>query len=444
MGGRIEEAIAALRQAERLATTRASSRRPRHHLQQPGKRRAYPASARSGAGAGRTERGAAGADRAWPWSGDLSGQLGADSRPARSARAGREGSPSALKVRSPIQFHEITGAVYDSLAQIALMRGDIRSPRAITCGRPERRTAATAPARAAGTNGPFVRWKPSSRHAAGPPRKRSGSRSKSRQPQTLLPPRRFRPTLIACEALLAAGRAAEAHAGLGRLAGRIDARAMPGEWGEFLRLRGAVHGAAGRLSEAYHDIAQSASVFELVGDGYQGALSHLALGRLASRAGARSQAEHQFARAAALFESLGAARDLAETQTAASMLPAHRFHRSRRRIARRRRRDRSAPCRRSGVSRAPRARNRRCRPRHAWTPSAPWFSWRRRTAICGWWPGPEPMRNARDRSPHAPSAARTEPGGSSWSRLAATSTVRATSPCSARARCPIRSTAGFG
>ena len=33
----------------------------------------------------------------------------------------------ALQVRSPIQFHEITGAVYDTLAQIALMRGDYES-----------------------------------------------------------------------------------------------------------------------------------------------------------------------------------------------------------------------------------------------------------------------------------------------------------------------------
>ena len=106
------------------------------------------------------------------------------------------------------------------------------------------------------------------------------------------------------------------------MATRIDARAMPGAWGEFLRLRGALHGSADRLSEAYHDIAQSASVFELIGEGYQGALSHLALGRLASRVGARSQAEHQFALAASMFESLGAARDLVETQKAAAQLPA--------------------------------------------------------------------------------------------------------------------------
>ena len=105
------------------------------------------------------------------------------------------------------------------------------------------------------------------------------------------------------------------------VAARIDARAMPGAWGEYLRLRGALHGSAGRLSEAYHDIAQSASVFELIGEGYQGALSHLALGQLASRVGARSQADHQFKRAASLFESLGAARDLDETLSAAAKLP---------------------------------------------------------------------------------------------------------------------------
>src|SRR6202011_2043678 len=86
--------------------------------------------------------------------------------------------------------------------------------------------------------------------------------------------------------------------------------------------RGALHASAGRLSEAYHDIAQSASVFELVGERYQSALSHLALGRLSSRAGAQSQAEHQFKRAASMFEALGAARDLVETHDAASSVPA--------------------------------------------------------------------------------------------------------------------------
>jgi DNA-binding NtrC family response regulator len=128
--------------------------------------------------------------------------------------------------------------------------------------------------------------------------------------------------LIASEALLAGDRKDEAEARLTQVGMRIDARVMPGAWGEFLRIRGAMNGASGRLSDSYHDIAQSASVFELVGDGYQSALSHLALGQLAVRAGARAQAEHQFKRAAAMFESLGAARDLADTQTAAASIPA--------------------------------------------------------------------------------------------------------------------------
>src|SRR5262249_45179330 len=126
--------------------------------------------------------------------------------------------------------------------------------------------------------------------------------------------------LIASEALLAAGRTEEAEERFSRVVARIDARAMPGAWGEFLRIRGALHESGGRVSEAYHDIAQSATVFDLVGDGYQKALSQLALGRLSSRAGAVPQAEQHFQRAASLFESLGAARDLVATREAAAEL----------------------------------------------------------------------------------------------------------------------------
>ena len=60
--------------------------------------------------------------------------------------------------------------------------------------------------------------------------------------------------------------------------------------------------------EAYHDIAQSSSVFELVGERYQAGVSQLALGRLATRAGARSTAERHFEQAAKVFQSLGANR----------------------------------------------------------------------------------------------------------------------------------------
>ena len=224
----------------------------------------------------------------------------------------------ALESRGQTQFNEITGAVYDSLAQIALIRGDYDS-----AGDYLRRAGEAYGSYGAQT-GSWYEWsirvlqaQLSARRGAAEEALRLANEIAAKGP----PAEAIQAELIACDALLAAGRSSEADGRLGHVATRIDAGAMPGSWGEFLRLRGALHGSAGRLSEAYHDIAQSASVFELIGDDYQSALSHLALGRLASRAGARSQAEHQFTLAAALFESLGAARDLVETQQAASQLP---------------------------------------------------------------------------------------------------------------------------
>ena len=66
---------------------------------------------------------------------------------------------------------------------------------------------------------------------------------------------------------------------------------MSGTWGELLRLRGRLHAAAGRSTDAYHDFGQSVSVFELLGERHQAGLSYLELGRLsAAAAGARSRA----------------------------------------------------------------------------------------------------------------------------------------------------------
>ena len=224
----------------------------------------------------------------------------------------------ALVSRGQTQFNEITGAVYDSLAQIALMRGAYES-----AGDYLRRAGEAYGSYGAQT-GLWYEWsirvleaKLAARQGATEEALRLANEIVAKAPPT----EAIQADLIASEALLAAGRADEAETRLGNVGTRIDARAMPGAWGEFLRLRGALHGSADRLSEAYHDIAQSASVFELIGEGYQSGLSHLALGRLASRVGVRSQAEHQFALAATVFESLGAARDLADTQTAASQLP---------------------------------------------------------------------------------------------------------------------------
>jgi DNA-binding NtrC family response regulator/tetratricopeptide (TPR) repeat protein len=224
----------------------------------------------------------------------------------------------ALQSRGQTQFNEITGAVYDSLAQIALMRGAYESAGDYL------RQAGDSYGSYGAQTGLWYEWsirvleaKLAARRGETEEALRLANEIAAKAP----PAEAIQADLIACEALLAGGRAGEAETRVGSMATRIDARAMPGSWGEFLRLRGALHGSAGRLSEAYHDIAQSASVFELIGEGYQGALSHLALGRLSSRVGARSQAEHQFALAASMFESLGAARDLVETQKAASQLP---------------------------------------------------------------------------------------------------------------------------
>ncbi len=225
----------------------------------------------------------------------------------------------ALQARGKAsQFHEITGAVYDTLAQIALMRGDYESTDNYL------RQAGDAYVSYGGLTDLWYEWsvrvleaKLAARRGATDAALKLANEIAAKAP----PAEAIQGELIACEALLSAGRADEAEARLGEIAPRIDARAVPGAWGEYLRLRGASHGAAGRLSEAYHDIAQSASVFELIGEGYQGGLSHLALGQLASRIGARSQAEHQFGLAASMFEYLGAARDLLETHQSASKMP---------------------------------------------------------------------------------------------------------------------------
>jgi DNA-binding NtrC family response regulator len=127
--------------------------------------------------------------------------------------------------------------------------------------------------------------------------------------------------LIVSEALLDLTRVEEAQAQLDRVASRLNPAAMSGTWGEYLRVRGRLHAAAGRSTEAYHDFGQSVSVFELLGERHQAGLSYLELGRLAAGAGARSRAQRYLSDAVALFESLGAAPDLAEAQAALASMP---------------------------------------------------------------------------------------------------------------------------
>ena len=215
----------------------------------------------------------------------------------------------ALDVRCAVQFHETSGAVYDTLAQMSLMRGDYEH-------------AAEYLRRAAEAFGAYgrntTRWYEWSLRVIGarlatrrgrPDEALAIADDIARSPSAP-PAETTEAALIAAEALLAANRPDDAEHRLLQVESRLDPRTTPGAWGEFLRLRGELRARQARATEAYHDIAQSSSVFELVGERYQAAVSQFALARLAAAAGARSTSERHYRYALQVFESLGATRDL--------------------------------------------------------------------------------------------------------------------------------------
>jgi hydrogenase-4 transcriptional activator len=226
----------------------------------------------------------------------------------------------ALQVRTAVQFHEITGAVFDTLAQIALMRG------AFEAAGDYLKQAGDAYGGYGVQTSQWYKWSVKVLEAKLAVRRNSLELALRLTDEvagaTAVPPLEgVQADLIACEALLASGRSGEAEDRLTQVSERLDPRDMPGAWGECLRLRGELRARAGHLTQAYHDLSQSASVFDLLGERYQGALSHLALGRLAGQAGARSQAEQHLQSAVTSFEQLGAARDLEEARQAAAAIP---------------------------------------------------------------------------------------------------------------------------
>ncbi len=226
----------------------------------------------------------------------------------------------ALAVRSPVQFHETTGAVYDTLAQIHLMRGNYEA-------------AAAALGQAADAYGGFGsqagRWYEWSVRVVGARLALergdiNGALAQAEETTRLpgAPPADvLQADLIACEALLAAGRENEAEERVTRIAPRLDPAVMPGAWGEFLRLRARLEVHGGRTTEAYHDLSQSISVFEMLGERHQAGLSHLALARLVARAGARSLAARHASKAVEIFQALGAVPALAEANKVAEPAP---------------------------------------------------------------------------------------------------------------------------
>jgi DNA-binding NtrC family response regulator/tetratricopeptide (TPR) repeat protein len=224
-----------------------------------------------------------------------------------------------LEVRSPVQFHETTGAVFDTLAQIHLMRG------AYDRAGEYLRHASEAYG-AYGTQ--TMRWYEWSLRVLDVKLAiRSGNfdealaRADELARMAGVPPAEsIQADLAASEALVAANRIGEAELRLHSCESRLDPRTAPASWGEFLRLRGAVHERSGRHADAYHDFAQSVNVFELLGERYQAALSELALGRLAAVTGSRTSAERHLDQAATVFRTLGAQPDLAEAESARAQL----------------------------------------------------------------------------------------------------------------------------
>jgi hydrogenase-4 transcriptional activator len=226
-----------------------------------------------------------------------------------------------LEVRSPVQFAETTGAVFDTLAQIHLMRGSY-----------ERAAEYLREAgEAFGANGPrntrWFEWGPKVLGVKVAIRRGAYDEALAMAEELVQTPGipRAEETLAelaVCEALVAAGRIPQAEARLASCEGRLDARAAPATWGEFLRIRGAVHERANRPLAAHHDFAQSASVFDLLGERYQSAVSQVALGRLAVRAGTPAVAERYIDQASAIFTSLGAERDLDEVGAVRALLQA--------------------------------------------------------------------------------------------------------------------------
>ncbi|MGE0042554.1 MAG: sigma 54-interacting transcriptional regulator [Vicinamibacterales bacterium] len=313
--GRVDEAVAALRQAERLAAAlsaddvlsiicgnQANVALMRHRHEQALALAERAVTLRDGLGAG------PGLSVALATLGQICVRIGNLERAEQVLHR-------ALEARNAVKFHETTGAVYDSLAQMSLMRGDYEH-------------AAEYLQRAAEAYGAYgrqtSRWYEWSVRAItarlatrrGLPDEAIAIADEIARSPAAPPAEALEAELIAAEALLAAGRVDEAEHRLGQVESRLDPRLTPGAWGEFLRLRGTLRAGQNRTTEAYHDIAQSSSVFELVGERYQAAVSQLALGRMASRAGARSTANRHFQYAAQVFKSLGAHRDLEEARAA--------------------------------------------------------------------------------------------------------------------------------
>jgi hydrogenase-4 transcriptional activator len=224
-----------------------------------------------------------------------------------------------LEVRRALLFHETTGAIFDSLAQVHLIRGSYDQAEEYL------QKAREAYGAYDQLTPRWYDWSLQLLDARLALRRGLLDDAVARvdavvQAPAIPPADLLHAHLIAAEALLEAGRLQHADQRLEVVSARLDARITPGAWAEFLRLRAELDAQTGHPSEAYHELAQSISTFELLGERYEAARSHLVLGRLAARAGARAIAERHLGQAEAVFRALGAERDLQLTARARALL----------------------------------------------------------------------------------------------------------------------------
>jgi DNA-binding NtrC family response regulator/tetratricopeptide (TPR) repeat protein len=225
----------------------------------------------------------------------------------------------ALEVRTQVQFAVTTGAVFDTLAQIHLMRG--------TYDRASEYLHQSGDAYGGygAKTGKWYEWNVKVLETKLAIRRGDFEDAIKRADDLAaapdVPPAdAVQADLAACEALLALGRVPEAAQRLKTCESRFDPRHSPANWGEFLLVRGALHWRTGQPALAYHDLAQSVNTFDLLGERYQTALAHLAVARLAAATGARGVAERSLELARPVFQMLGARRDLTDVDAVQATL----------------------------------------------------------------------------------------------------------------------------
>jgi|GEM_PF-762449 len=214
-----------------------------------------------------------------------------------------------LETRCAVQFHEIGGGIFDTLAQLALLRGDYEAADAYL------REALTAyGAYGRNTSGWYAfslrtlaarvatrRGRPDDALAIADELTRS----------LATPPAEVQEAeLIGIEALLAAGRSDDAMARLRHTGQHLDHVAAPARSAEFERLLGQAHAAQGALDDAERHLRNSVDGFDQTGYRYQAAMSRWALARVRRATGDSDEAARLLADADATLDQLGAARDL--------------------------------------------------------------------------------------------------------------------------------------